>query len=153
MNLQCILKGSCLFSSFICNVPLSKHYFTRRFCFSALAGETCIEPFQPSFGPSKPVVCNVLQNRFSPVTFAKFLRTPFLQNISGGYNWLLSIFAKKVIFLYRVLNTRLCCTPQTQDINWTTFLRSIYVLCLRGICYKAEWSIIITHKQLPALSQ
>ena len=95
MNLQCILKGSCLFSSFICNVPLSKHYFTRRFCFCALAGETCIEPFQPSFGPSKPVVCNVLQNRFSPVTFAKFLRTPFLQNISGGYNWLLSIFRKK----------------------------------------------------------
>ena len=38
-----------------------------------------------------PETCNFIENRFQhrcfPVKFAKFIRTPFLQNTSIGYFW------------------------------------------------------------------
>ena len=48
-----------------------------------------LESFCSKYGELK--ACNFikkrLQHRCFPVKFAKFLRTPFLQNISGGCSW------------------------------------------------------------------
>ena len=61
-----------------------------------------------------------LQSWCFPVNTEKFLRTPILKNICERLLWYL-------------LMTRIALTPWAQDVNWTSYLRSIYVLCTGAI--------------------
>ena len=84
---------------------------------------SCLSTFKP---------CNFikgrLQHRCFPVSIAKFLRKSFFtEDILFYFFWLLlAILYKLPTSAYKVM------TPWTQDVNWTSYVRSIYVLCPGG---------------------
>ena len=101
-----------------CNNRLKK-FHSKTIIFDA----SCLSTFKP---------CNFikgrLQHRCFPVSIAKFLRKSFFtEDILFCFFWLLlAILYKLPTSAYKVM------TPWTQDVNWTSYVRSIYVLCPVG---------------------